>query len=49
MTQSGHGAAIGTYVKLSIAPDHILSGADFPVFIVIDDKGNDVFKDLNLG
>jgi len=25
------------------------SSADFPVFIVIDDKGNDFFKDLNLG
>src|SRR6201996_6882557 len=22
---------------------------DFPAFIVIDDKGNDVFKELNLG
>jgi fumarate hydratase, class I len=22
---------------------------DFPAFIVIDDKGNDFFKDLNLG
>jgi len=26
-----------------------VAGADFPAFIVIDDKGNDVFKDLNLG
>jgi hypothetical protein len=74
MTQSGHGAVIGTYVKLSIAmsndaveadsrskssarprpkarkaPTTHVSGADFPVFIVIDDKGNDFFKDLNLG
>jgi fumarate hydratase class I len=23
--------------------------ADFPAFIVIDDKGNDFFKELNLG
>jgi hypothetical protein len=75
----GHGAVIGTYVKLSIAmnrpgatcndaveadsrskssarPGQRLakrrphtSGADFPAFIVIDDKGNDLFKDLNLG
>jgi fumarate hydratase class I len=22
---------------------------DFPAFIVIDDKGNDFFKELNLG
>jgi tartrate dehydratase beta subunit/fumarate hydratase class I family protein len=26
-----------------------VSGADLPAFIVIDDKGNDFFKDLNLG
>jgi len=35
--------------KIEHRADHILSGADFAVFIVIDDKGNDVFKDLNLG
>jgi len=35
--------------KIEHRAEHILSGADFPVFIVIDDKGNDVFKDLNLG
>jgi len=26
-----------------------VSGADFLALIVIDDKGNDFFKDLNLG
>ena len=25
------------------------SAEDFPAFIVIDDKGNDFFKELNLG
>ena len=80
MTQTRHGVAIGTFVKLSIAvnrpratcndaveaysrskssarpgqrlakaPTKHVSGADFPAFIVIDDKGNDFFKDLNLG
>jgi len=29
-------------------PTHV-SGADFLALIVIDDKGNDFFKDLNLG
>jgi tartrate dehydratase beta subunit/fumarate hydratase class I family protein len=27
----------------------LLSEARFPAFVVIDDKGNDFFKDLNLG
>jgi hypothetical protein len=79
LTQSGHGAAIGTYVKLSIAvnrprttcddaveadsvkeqrttrpkarkaPTTHGSGADFLAIIVIEDKGNGFFKDLNLG
>jgi tartrate dehydratase beta subunit/fumarate hydratase class I family protein len=31
------------------APTTHVSGADFPAFIVIDDKGNDFFKDSNLG
>jgi len=35
--------------KGSQSADQILSSADFPVFIVIDDKGNDFFKDLNRG
>jgi tartrate dehydratase beta subunit/fumarate hydratase class I family protein len=26
-----------------------VSGADFPAFIAVDDKGYDFFKDLNLG
>ena len=33
----------------SEAPTTHVSGADFLAFIVIDDKGNDFFKDLNLG
>jgi hypothetical protein len=35
--------------KARKAPTTHVSGADFPAFIVIDDKGNDFFKDLNLG
>jgi hypothetical protein len=35
--------------KTRKAPTTHMSGADFPAFIVIDDKGNDFFKDLNLG
>ena len=35
--------------KARKAPSTHVSGADFPAFIVIDDKGNDVFKDINLG
>ena len=35
--------------KAHKAPTTHVSGADFPTFIVIDDKGNDFFKDLNLG
>ena len=35
--------------KARQAPSTHVAGADFPAFIVIDDKGNDVFKDLNLG
>ncbi len=27
----------------------IIEVEDFPAFIVIDDKGNDFFKELNLG
>jgi tartrate dehydratase beta subunit/fumarate hydratase class I family protein len=27
----------------------LLSEARFPAFVVIDDKGNDFFKDSNLG
>ena len=77
LTQSGHGAAIGTFVKLNIAvrtrcndaveadtrskeqrttrpkirkaPTTHMSDVDFLALIVIDDKGNDFFKDLNLG
>jgi fumarate hydratase, class I len=26
-----------------------IEAVDFPAFIVIDDKGNDFFKELNLG
>jgi len=38
-----------TRPKARKAPSTHVSGADFPAFIVIDDKGNDVFKDINLG
>jgi hypothetical protein len=38
-----------TRPKTRKAPTTHVSGADFPAFIVIDDKGNDFFKDLNLG
>jgi hypothetical protein len=38
-----------TRPKARKAPTKHVSGADFPAFIVIDDKGNDFFKDLNLG
>lgn len=31
------------------APTTHVSGADFLAFIVIDNKGNDFFKDLNPG
>ena len=35
--------------KTRKAPTTHVSGADFLAFIVIDDKGSDFFKDLNLG
>jgi hypothetical protein len=35
--------------KTRKAPTTHRSSADIPAFIVIDDKGNDLFKDLNLG
>jgi len=35
--------------KGSQSADHILSGADFPVFIAIDDKGNDVLQGFKSG
>ena len=35
--------------KARKAPTAHVSGADFLAFIVIDDKGNDFFKDSNLG
>jgi hypothetical protein len=38
-----------TRPKARRAPTTHVSGADFLAFIVIDDKGNDVFKDSNLG
>jgi hypothetical protein len=37
-----------TQTKDSQSADHV-SGADFPAFIAVDDKGYDFFKDLNLG
>jgi fumarate hydratase class I len=27
----------------------LITVVDFPAFIVVDDKGNDFFKELNLG
>ena len=38
-----------TRPKARKAPTTHVSGADFLAFIVIDDKGNDFFKNLNLG
>jgi hypothetical protein len=38
-----------TRPKARKAPTTHVSGADFLALIVIDDKGNDFFKDLNLG
>jgi hypothetical protein len=38
-----------TRPKTRKAPTTHVSGAGFPAFIVIDDKGNDFFKDSNLG
>ena len=38
-----------TRPKTCKMPTKHVSSADFPAFIVIDDKGNDFFKDLNLG
>ena len=38
-----------TRQKTRKAPTTHVSGAGFPAFIVIDDKGNDFFKDSNLG
>lgn len=38
-----------TRPKARKAPTIHVSGADILAFIVIDDKGNDFFKDLNLG
>ncbi|MGB8175947.1 MAG: hypothetical protein WCF29_13230 [Pseudolabrys sp.] len=38
-----------TRQKTRKAPIAHVSGANFLAFIVIDDKGNDFFKDSNLG
>ncbi|MGB7670847.1 MAG: hypothetical protein WBM31_07180, partial [Pseudolabrys sp.] len=38
-----------TRQKTRKAPTTHVSAADFPAFFVIDDKGNDFFKDSNLG
>ena len=37
------------YAELGMEAVYRIEVADFPAFIVIDDKGNDFFKDLNLG
>jgi fumarate hydratase class I len=37
------------YPELGMEAIWRIEVADFPAFIVIDDKGNDFFKDLNLG
>src|ERR1700726_4103875 len=37
------------YPELGMEAIWRIEGVDFPAFIVIDDKGNDFFKELNLG
>ena len=37
------------YPELGMEAIFLIDVVDFPAFIVIDDKGNDFFKDLNLG
>src|SRR5215472_2082092 len=37
------------YPELGMEAIWRIEVVDFPAFIVIDDKGNDFFKDLNLG
>jgi hypothetical protein len=37
-----------TRPKTRKGPTTHVSGVDFPAFIVINDKGNDLFNDLNL-
>jgi fumarate hydratase class I len=37
------------YPELGMEAIWRIEVADFPAFIVIDDKGNDFFKELNLG
>src|SRR4051812_3697616 len=37
------------YPELGMEAIWRIEGGDFPAFIVIDDKGNDFFKELNLG
>jgi len=48
--RSGSGQSVKeqrtTRPKARKAPTTHVSGADFPVFIVIDDKGDDFCKDL---
>jgi fumarate hydratase class I len=37
------------YPELAMEAIWRIEVVDFPAFVVIDDKGNDFFKDLNLG
>ncbi len=37
------------YPELGMAANSRIEVVDFPAFIVTDDKGNDFFKELNLG
>ena len=37
------------YAELGMEAIWRIEVVDFPAFIVVDDKGNDFFKELNLG
>jgi fumarate hydratase class I len=37
------------YPELGMEAIWCIEVVDFPAFIIIDDKGNDFFKELNLG
>ena len=41
--------AVHEYPELGMEAIWKIEVEDFPAFIVIDDKGNDFFKELNLG
>ena len=40
---------VAEYPDLGVEAIWRIEVVDFPAFIIIDDKGNDFFKELNLG